>query len=429
MPPIAQEMPNEFRTCGALRGMRIGARMLHLRSQNGWSPPCEGDDAWHRSLVGCVGEAGWKPALQRARWIGVVGYALAMMRLCVVAVLVVSPLLGCVQPEPGAEGRGGASAEAVGEGVAELDRAMWIVHQARDGAYWFGSDGRGVYRWDGERVVRFTAADGLASDHVRSIQEDGAGAVFVGCEPGGVSRFDGRTFTTVTARDEDASTWELRPDDLWFSGGQDTGAVYRWDGASLHRLTFPKTEAGEAHVAALPRDKFPNAKYSPYAVYTSFRDSAGRVWFGTASLGACCYDGKNFTWVGHGANGSFGTRAIVEDGEGGYWLSNCINRYVEAREGGLPRFSKEMGIAKEGDPYSVFMSAVRERDGALWLATLHGGVYRKEGGVWTHFPVVDEGAPIRVYSIYKDRRGGLWLGTQEHGVYRFNGAAFERFEP
>ncbi len=100
--------------------------------------------------------------------------------------------------------------------------------------------------------------------------------------------------------------------------------------------------------------KFP--KYSPYDVYTIFRDSKGHLWFGTSTLGACRYDGTSFAWTGHGENGSFGVRSIVEDKDGKFWLSNAMSRFAEepnaAAEPGSPRFRKEQGIATDSDPYS-----------------------------------------------------------------------------
>ena len=65
-------------------------------------------------------------------------------------------------------------------------------------------------------------------------------------------------------------------------GAHDTGVVYRYDGKSLHRLEFPKTKVGDEHIAKYPRSKFPNVKYSPYDVYSIFKDSKGHLWFGTA---------------------------------------------------------------------------------------------------------------------------------------------------
>ncbi len=321
---------------------------------------------------------------------------------------------------------------AAGDIVTQLDKSVFHIYQAKDSVYWFGSDGQGVYRYDGQELVRFTTAHGLSSDRVRSIQEDRSGSIFVCGEGGGVSRFDGRVFSRLNALDSTNSEWKLGPNDLWFPGGQDSGVVYRWDGASLHRLAFPKTQAGEAHIAAHPRSKYPNARYSPYDVYTIFKDSKGHVWFGTAVLGACRYDGTSFVWAGLGENGSFGVRSIVEDQDGKFWLSNTVSRFAEdpnaAAKPDTPRYRKEAGIATNAAPYSVFMSTVRDKDGVLWMATLGNGVFRYDGTKWTHFPVTHNDEPIWVYSIYRDRQDFLWLGTHEHGVYKFNGERFEKFK-
>jgi ligand-binding sensor domain-containing protein len=298
--------------------------------------------------------------------------------------------------------------------------------QGRDSAYWFGSDGQGVYRWRGEGEVleRLTKEEGLPSDHIRGIQEDRSGNIFVCTEPGGVARFNGQGFTPLTAREPSESVWALQPDDLWFPAGQDTGAVFRWDGTALHRLAFPATPAGDAHYAELPRAQFPNAKYSPYDVYTIAKDGAGRLWFGTANLGACCFDGTTFTWVGTGENGSFGVRSIFEERQGVFWLSNNIHRYVEEQPAGgaegtaSPRFRKEPGLATSDDPHSIFMSSLRDLEGDLWLATLGLGVFRHDGTSWSHFPVLYDANPVWIQQIYMDRGGRLWLCTNEYGVYR-----------
>ncbi len=367
------------------------------------------------------------------------------MRPLLIAVFLAAASSSCVHENAGASAEarfpreqhaapgGEGPPSAGGEVVAALDNRMWIVFQAKDRTYWFGSDGQGIYRFDGKTIVRFTTEHGLGGDHIRSIQEDLAGNIYAVSDPGGVSRFDGRGFSVLPVAEASESVWEFGVDDLWFPAGQDTGAVYRWDGALLHRLAFPATAAGDAHAAAFPRSTHPNARYSPYDVYTTFKDSRGRLWFGTAVLGACRYDGTSFAWVGPGENGSFGVRSIVEDGDGSFWLSNCVSRFAEdvsaAAEPGVPRYRKEAGIATDGDPYAVFMSSVRDKDGVLWLATLNAGVFRYDGTEWTHFPVTHDGKPIWVYSIYRDRQSELWLGTQAHGVYRFNGKTFEKFQP
>ncbi len=355
-----------------------------------------------------------------------------------------------------AEGLGGgvqtgserAPPVAAGEAVTELDKSITVIHQASDGAYWFGSKEQGVYRWDGTSLVRFTTAHGLGGGHVRGIQEDGAGNILVATDPGGVSRFDGRAFDPAPLADK--GEWRLQDGDLWFVGCTNTGEVYRWDGTLLHRLTFPKTAAGDAHYAAFPREQYPGMKYSPYDVYTIFKDSRGHIWFGTGTLGACRYDGKTFAWVdktdvGYGPSDSFGMRSITEFRDGKFWFGNTKNRFgVEAEMPGgagaagegpetvALRFTREAGTedaagAEEGG--TVFVSALKDKDGDLWLATLGGAVWRYDGKKMTRYLVTHEGGgggePVWLFSIAQDRAGGLWVGTQGGGVYKWNGEGFE----
>ncbi|MBL8899170.1 MAG: hypothetical protein JNM84_16140 [Planctomycetes bacterium] len=318
-----------------------------------------------------------------------------------------------------------------------------MIHQDRAGHHWFGSDGRGVYRFDGASLTRLTRASGLCNDRIRAIQEDAEGNLyFATCD--GVSKFDGRSLVTleVSAADAPGAGWKLAPDDLWFSVGQDTGAVLRYDGERLHRLAMPSTPLGEEFLAEHPRAQYPNMKYSPYDVYTVYRDRQGNLWFGTSSLGACRYDGRSFEWIHERdlgfdlGNRSFGVRAIAEDREGKYWLTHTRYRYavdpsgaaLQSR-GGL-RYTQEPGLphgAERGEEdYSYVMSMLRDEAGDLWMATYGAGVWRFDGERLTHFPVEVEGVPITVFSIYRDRLGVLWLGTHEHGVCRFDGGKFEK---
>jgi ligand-binding sensor domain-containing protein len=320
---------------------------------------------------------------------------------------------------------------AKGEIVSEMPKDLWRVFQAKDGRHWFASRTQGAFRYDGKTITRFTKKDGLSGDDVGGVQEDKWRNLYFSTN-GGISKFDGRSFTTL--KPVPSTEWKKEPDDLWFGGGQDSSVVYRYDGRSLDRLAFPKTKAGDD--ATLPRDKFPNAKYSPYDVYTIFKDSKGNVWFGTAVLGACRYDGKSFAWIPEEElrNGSFGTRSIIEYKDGKFWFSNTLYRYaVDLPPDASQWYRKEKGIGdlsghKQGN-YDYFMSSVLGDDGAMWMAILGGEVWRYDGKSMTRYPVTEDGKHHWIFSIYKDRQGVLWLGTQAHGAYRFNGKSFEKFRP
>lgn len=380
--------------------------------------------------------------------------------LLILSLIAIAVLSACAAPQttkpvapPVSNTHPSTSAPAPGSGEtvsAIEDKYTMALHDTNNN-YWFSNGGQGVYRYDGKRITRFTTKDGLCSDQVGDMQQHAPTGDIVIITSDGLCRFDGRAFTKLSVLDASKSQWKIQPDDLWFPAGQDTGAVFRYDGTVVHRLTFPTTKSGDAHYKELPRDKFPNAKYSPYDVYSIFRDSKGHMWFATATLGACRYDGTTFAWFVKPAIelDNFGTRSIIQDKDGKYLFSSTPNRYTfdpvpqdATQDGGLGgregrgrsveiKYHMEPGFGTAEDPFSVFMSAVKDKNGDLWLCTLGAGVFRYDGTTpqMTHYPVTRDGAPIWVHAISLDRQENPWLATNEHGAYKFNGKAFERFRP
>ncbi len=300
---------------------------------------------------------------------------------------------------------------AKGEIVTELDNAIWHVFQAKNNDYWFGSHDRGVYRYNGKALVNFTMKDGLCDNKLGlgGIQQDKSGNIYFNTAKG-IGRFDGTSFATLGVTKSNSATgeWKLQPDDLWFQGAQDTGALYRYDGTLLHHLEFPKTKDGDEHYRQMPRDKFPNAKYSPYDVYSIFKDRKGNVWFGTSTLGACRFDGKSFAWIPEHElrNGSFGTRSIIEDKEGRFWFCNTLHRYdVDLSASAVMKFRKVDELQDTSDPNMQslrgIMSSTVDSTGALWMATYGEGVWRYDGKSITHYPVKDGDKAITLFSIHK----------------------------
>ncbi len=330
---------------------------------------------------------------------------------------------------------------AIGEPVPELDNGIPVIFQDQRGTYWFAGGKRGVVSYDGKNLSLYTKADGLASHAVIGIQEDASGNLYFDTLAG-VSKFDGRKFTTLAVQEghADAHEWKLAPGDLWFSMGRDKSGPFRFDGEVLHYLPLPKTEREDAFKAANP-----NASFNPYGIYRIYKDSKGAVWFGTASLGLCRYDGASLRWLYEEhltqtpTGGDFGIRTIIEDKEGKFWFSNPRYRYemLTDQPGGPAsqrlHYRRDAGLAYMTEDhrqnYPYFLSVAKDERGDLWMATYDDGVYRQVGEKLVHYPVRHGAEDIHLFAIYKDRQGGLWLGTHEAGVYRFNGSAFEPFKP
>lgn len=339
----------------------------------------------------------------------------------------------------------------IGDTVSEMSKSVWIVFQASNGNYWFGSDTDGVFRFDApaslstgsKKIIHYSTKDGLSSNRIRGIQEDKHGNIYFATLEG-INTFDGHAFTTLTAIKSNSSSdnWKLQPDDLWFSilgkGGEK--GPYRYDGKNLYQLEFPKHYLADEYFK-----RFPNNPWSPYEVYNIYKDSKGTMWFGTSNFGICRYDGKSLSWLyeDHLTNipngGSFGIRSIIEDAKDKYWFCNTRYRFnispdsITGNGKVLINYKPEKGMegikSADGTDYIYFMSITEDNKGDLWMATYNQGVWRYDGKKATHYPVKDGAKDITLFSIYKDKKGELWLGTHETGAYKFNGKSFEKFKP
>jgi len=321
----------------------------------------------------------------------------------------------------------------IGLTVTQIDKTIWTIYQDKKSNYWFGSKENGVYYYNGQRLKHITTKNGLVSNEIRGIQEDANGNIFFDTEKG-VSKFDGHTFKTLQMAYPDfpLNNWVLKPDDLWFRIGSTKNGAYRYDGKYLHYLKFPTSPQ---EITFYKNN--PNSSLKPYGLYTIYKDRKGFIWFGTASLGVCRYDGKNLNWHYEEQlqttpnGGDFGTRAIFEDKNGKFWINNTRFRYVIETYGNKPiTFKKENGVGYLNKTnkmkFPFFLSVTEDNKGNLWMATYEEGVYKYNGKELIHYPIKDGETDVLLFTIYKDNKGVLWLGTHNAGVYKFMGKTFER---
>mgnify|MGYP003339319902 CR=1 FL=1 len=86
---------------------------------------------------------------------------------------------------------------SVGDTVSELGQNIDCMLQARNGDYWLGSNGEGVYRYDGKNLVHFTDRSGLCSNFIMNIQEDRQGILWFSTREG-FCRYNGKGFIDYT---------------------------------------------------------------------------------------------------------------------------------------------------------------------------------------------------------------------------------------
>lgn len=117
---------------------------------------------------------------------------------------------------------------------------VFRLYEDSAGRIWCGGfEGGGLSCYDGSGVTTYTTADGLPSDRVQSIIEDGNGRLWIGTQQG-LSLFDGVTFHSCEElfgidRLFHQSSYQDKHGRLWFSTLM--GGLYVTDGTHFQRMT------------------------------------------------------------------------------------------------------------------------------------------------------------------------------------------------
>lgn len=169
--------------------------------------------------------------------------------------------------------------------------AVYCILKDRNGNVWFGTQERGVCRYDG-RSFTWLTGHGLDSAAVRCIFEDRNGTIWIGNNGLGLFRYDGKTLTNFTEekklknpgflkymKGENgplACVWTITDDkqgNLWI-GTIDAG-VWMYDGEKMTNYT---TKEG----------------LGINSIWTIYRDKNDDILFGTDGAGVYTFDGHSF---------------------------------------------------------------------------------------------------------------------------------------
>lgn len=274
------------------------------------------------------------------------------------------------------------------------------------GNIWFGTIGGGVSKYDGYSFVNFTTSDGLGDDIIFSIVEDKEGNLWFGTGGGGVSKYDGEKFTTLSDKDGLVdnviiSTAKDREGNLYF--GSNGSGFSRYDGKTFANFTEENGLASN-RVRSIRQSK------------------SGAIWIGTIGGGASKFDGKTFQNFdsGDGLAGNI-VRTIMEDDSGFTWF---------ATETGVSRFDGRKFTTytrAQGMPTNSVLDIVMDGSRKLWFCTDGGGISRFDGSSFTSFTEAQGIGDNLVLSTLEDRNGDLWFGTAGGGVSRFDGRSFTTY--
>ncbi|HEY5914095.1 MAG TPA: two-component regulator propeller domain-containing protein [Verrucomicrobiae bacterium] len=275
----------------------------------------------------------------------------------------------------------------------------WVTALAvsRDGTLWIGTEGLGVFRFRESRYTRLSQFNGLPSDQVRCLLEDGDGQMWVGTERGLAAYRQGYlTNFTVAQGLGDNSVRAL-------SEGGD--GLLR---AATKRGLSTLGKKGRAAGRKLGTGKAPGPMDE--SVFSTVTFAGG---WNRNALRAVHQDRRGTLWMGS-ADGLHCLKS------GGAWDAGRVNETgVEA--GGMGH----LYTTAEGLPDHIVNCVFEDGSGQIWVGT-YGGLARIVDGHVHPWPNREAVFGDLVNTVMADREGNLWVGGRD-GLYRLNPARFTTF--
>ena len=208
---------------------------------------------------------------------------------------------------------------------------VWCMLLDRSGGFSFGTE-EGVSRFNGKTFTSFPipAADLSPFPYykypkqINAIIQDKAGNIWFGTNGGGVYKYDGATLTNLSEKDGLSSNFvqtilEDRAGNLWF--GTRSG-LCRYEGGS-------PDASGQGRSTTYARNELKGED-----VWTLYQNSGGTIWIAMARVGLCSFDGASFTCYNEqdGA-GIRVVQCLLDDDQGQLWIgtSNGVYRFDGVR--------------------------------------------------------------------------------------------------
>jgi ligand-binding sensor domain-containing protein len=252
--------------------------------------------------------------------------------------------------------------------VREFVRTM---HQDKKGNYWFGTNGDGIIRYNGQILEKITITGINPRYRVLEMVEDTAGNLWFGTSEG-LIKYNGKEFTTFSKQEGSQSQeiWGLTIDKNGLIWVGSTGGVNQFDGENF--IPF-----------SLPDSRVENAKpmLSDKLVFKIVEDKNGTMWFATDGNGVFKYKNGKFIHL----------------------------------------------TSKNELTDNNVADILEDKQGNIWIGTFYGGVSKFDGKTFTNFTKDGIIAGEEAYNFYEDNLGNIWFTAEGYGVYRYDGKNFKQF--
>jgi ligand-binding sensor domain-containing protein len=284
-----------------------------------------------------------------------------------------------------------------------------------DGQYLWAATGGGVVCWkpDGTEPRLYTMSDGLASQAIRGIAQDGDGHIWVGyADCGSWSEYDGEGWHTYDTREKavasrykamltslrtDPRLWSRRDAGDWLWASTSDGGVEAYDGSKWRVYGQREGVTQGTWLVAVATE--------------------GRVW--AVGEGINTAEEGDRQWEDHSLPGEApedsAAADLTVDAQGRAWLAYTSRHRQGGGVGCLDAEASRWTIYEHALDSSIprqVHGVEIEKDGTIWLCGEGGIALRRPGGHWEAIPLGD----IVAGSFARSGDGRFWIGTA-HGIW------------
>jgi signal transduction histidine kinase/ligand-binding sensor domain-containing protein len=256
------------------------------------------------------------------------------------------------------------------------------------GNLWIGTDGGGLHRRSAEGWRAFTGSDGLPSDIVLSLAQDGERNIWVGTRDGLV-RLKPARFGVYSMRDG------LANDFVTAVHGSRDGTLWVGTRTGLGRVDGRRAVTVPLH-PRLPRD----------SVLSLLESGDGTLWVGMRNGLFRVRGGRTTRYTTAEGLPSNYVGALSEARDGGVWVGS---------RGALSRVAHDAirRVATLPPPITADITAIHEdAAGEVWVGTDGAGLGRLRDGRWRFYGTGDGLTHATVTALHSDEHGDLWIATR-----------------
>lgn len=280
---------------------------------------------------------------------------------------------------------------------------VFSIFEDVEGSLWVGTK-NGLNQFLSGRALPYTANEGLPSNDTGPILQDAHGDIWIGTLGAGLARFDGKRFAVMSSKQG------LKSNTIYTLASDPAGALWVGTTSGINRLRNGKVDASYSTAEGLPSAN----------IRALFITRGGTLWAGTEKGPAVFAHGaftvpKNIPGELRGP-----IAAMNEDRDGRVYLATehdglYVYQNGEAHE-----------LLQDGASIHDVDALYSDPDGLVWIGTEGGGLRLLDHGKMATFRIRDGMFDNEIYGITRDDRDRLWMACSK-GLFSVNRSDLLKF--